>query len=282
MQTLISYVRSGQPDLTNRQMALLMLVYLTPGPHTVRGLAHILGRFQAGDHARLEYAGHARLSAARPRRGRPPQRFRRPRPASDRSSLSASNAISSSRKAPAAAARPRNGASSSSTDERFTLGGPSVVLDPRIHAWRSDIADIALAGRLFAPHYARPLIRACGLIATPGPGRAVRRRARRSPSCCPARASRSSTSPPAGPGAIALADHRVGYVEAIELAGPLEPTHVVVEAQAPIQAERGPALPRFAVAADGLPAPRRGARRDARRFEGGFVPLSYLRAGRGA
>ena len=43
MQTLISYVRSGQPDLTNRQMALMLLVYLTPGPHTVRGLAHILG-----------------------------------------------------------------------------------------------------------------------------------------------------------------------------------------------------------------------------------------------
>ncbi len=43
MQTLISYVRSGQPDLTNRQMALMMLVYMTPGPHTVRGLANILG-----------------------------------------------------------------------------------------------------------------------------------------------------------------------------------------------------------------------------------------------
>ena len=43
MQTLIGYVRSGQPDLTNRQMALLMIVYLTPGPHTVRGLAHTLG-----------------------------------------------------------------------------------------------------------------------------------------------------------------------------------------------------------------------------------------------
>ena len=43
MQTLIAYVRSGQPDLTNRQMALMMLVYLTPGPHTVRGLAHVLG-----------------------------------------------------------------------------------------------------------------------------------------------------------------------------------------------------------------------------------------------
>jgi DNA-binding MarR family transcriptional regulator len=43
MQTLIGYVRSGQPDLTNRQMALLLLVYLTPGPHTVRGLAQTLG-----------------------------------------------------------------------------------------------------------------------------------------------------------------------------------------------------------------------------------------------
>jgi DNA-binding MarR family transcriptional regulator len=43
MHTLISYVRSGQPDLTNRQMALMMLVYLTPGPHTVRGLAQMLG-----------------------------------------------------------------------------------------------------------------------------------------------------------------------------------------------------------------------------------------------
>jgi DNA-binding MarR family transcriptional regulator len=43
MRTLISYVRSGDPDLTNRQMALMLLVYLTPGPHTVRGLAHTLG-----------------------------------------------------------------------------------------------------------------------------------------------------------------------------------------------------------------------------------------------
>ena len=43
MQTLINYVRSGEPDLTNRQMALMLLVYLTSGPHTVRGLAQILG-----------------------------------------------------------------------------------------------------------------------------------------------------------------------------------------------------------------------------------------------
>ena len=43
MRALIGYVRSGEPDLTNRQMALLMLVYLTHGQHTVRGLAKVLG-----------------------------------------------------------------------------------------------------------------------------------------------------------------------------------------------------------------------------------------------
>lgn len=43
MRTLIAYVRSGEPDLTNRQMALMLVVYLTPGPHTVRGLAERLG-----------------------------------------------------------------------------------------------------------------------------------------------------------------------------------------------------------------------------------------------
>lgn len=43
MRTLVDYVRSGEPDLTNRQMALLLVVYLQPGPHTVRGLAAMLG-----------------------------------------------------------------------------------------------------------------------------------------------------------------------------------------------------------------------------------------------
>lgn len=32
-------VRSEAPNLTERQMALLLTVYLTPAPHTVRGLA---------------------------------------------------------------------------------------------------------------------------------------------------------------------------------------------------------------------------------------------------
>ena len=42
MERLVGYVRSGRPDLTNRQLALVMLVYRTDGPHTVRGIAAVL------------------------------------------------------------------------------------------------------------------------------------------------------------------------------------------------------------------------------------------------
>jgi len=41
----------------------------------------------------------------------------------------------------------------------FRLDGPTKLLDSRINAYRSDIADVALAGSLFAPHYAAPLLR---------------------------------------------------------------------------------------------------------------------------
>ncbi len=45
--------------------------------------------------------------------------------------------------------------------ERFHLAGPSIALDPRVNAVRRDIADIALADRVFAPHYAAPQHCAC-------------------------------------------------------------------------------------------------------------------------
>lgn len=41
-RTIIQGVRREAPDLTTRQMALLLEVYLTPAPHTVRGLAEEL------------------------------------------------------------------------------------------------------------------------------------------------------------------------------------------------------------------------------------------------
>jgi hypothetical protein len=41
--------------------------------------------------------------------------------------------------------------------ERLSLSGHSVKLDPATHAVRGDLADIELAHRVFAPHYARAL-----------------------------------------------------------------------------------------------------------------------------
>ncbi len=43
----------------------------------------------------------------------------------------------------------------------FTLEGHSVVGDKRTTPIRGDLADIKLAGLLFAPHYAVPMIRSC-------------------------------------------------------------------------------------------------------------------------
>ena len=39
----VASVRRDGPDLTARQMAILLTAYLTPPPHTVRGLAETMG-----------------------------------------------------------------------------------------------------------------------------------------------------------------------------------------------------------------------------------------------
>ena len=41
-RAIVNSVRADAPDLSARQMALLLSVYLTPPPHTVRGLADLL------------------------------------------------------------------------------------------------------------------------------------------------------------------------------------------------------------------------------------------------
>lgn len=48
----------------------------------------------------------------------------------------------------------------------FALSGPSIELDGRTHAVRGDLADIALAGKLFVPHYAKPMEMRCTAAAT--------------------------------------------------------------------------------------------------------------------
>jgi hypothetical protein len=71
-------------------------------------------------------------------------------------------------------------------------------------------------------------------------------------------------------------DHRVGYVEAIELVDPFEPTHIVIEPSAPIQLGADPVSP----ALSSLPMGSR-VRGEARgallATESGYIPLSYLR-----
>ena len=50
-------------------------------------------------------------------------------------------------------------------DGGFPLTGPSEHPDPATHAYRQDLADIALAGRVVASHYAEPLSRHMAIAA---------------------------------------------------------------------------------------------------------------------
>ena len=72
------------------------------------------------------------------------------------------------------------------------------------------------------------------------------------------------------------ADHRVGYVEAIELTEPAETTHIVVEKVAPIQTGPDPLSPPVGYLPMGarLNGDVHGALLAA---DGGYIPLSYLR-----
>ena len=137
----------------------------------------------------------------------------------------------------APAERPQeNGDSSSSTADRFSLTGPSLPLDPRIHAFRHDLADIALAGRIIAPHYARAVVRSCGAHAAfvrSGPtaeGEAVSE-------LLPGEEFAVLEYAGGWAWGYCAADHIVGYVEAIALADPSLPTHLVCEKYAPVAAD---------------------------------------------
>jgi hypothetical protein len=157
--------------------------------------------------------------------------------------LKASNAISNrpgaakgAAKAEAGAAgpaAPTNGASSSSTDEWFRLTGPSLTLDPRIHAYRDDIADIGLAGQVLAPHYARPLVRGCGSRATTIHA-APKDDSQAISELLPGEEFAVLEYAGGWAWGYARADHVTGYVEAIALTDPIEPTHVVCEKCAPV------------------------------------------------
>lgn len=128
---------------------------------------------------------------------------------------------------------------------------------------------------MIAPHYARPVVRACGAIATPvrpAPDGEIEAISELLPG------EEFAVLEYAGGWAwgYCLGDHLVGYVEAIELADPSPPTHIVVERSAPVAADDRVTAPVLAT----LPM---GARLHGREngaclaTEYGCVPLSHLR-----
>jgi hypothetical protein len=158
----------------------------------------------------------------------------------------------------------------------FFLDGPSRPVDARIHAWRKDLADISLAGCVFAPHYARALPRACGAHAAllwPGPsaeGEAVSE-------LLPGEEFAVLEYAGGWAWGFSTADHVVSYVEGIALADPIRPTHIVCERCAPVTPDDAVTSPIIAT----LPM---GARLHGRAAgaclvtEYGCVSLSHLRA----
>ena len=220
MKALIAYVRSGEPDLTNRQMALLMLVYLTPGPaHGARPRPGSR-RFEAGRHSRLEYARRARLSAPRDGTRTTGATCSSSAPATGQIFLKGSSATSARA---TAAPRPTGRSSArppptpTSADE-FALTGSVGPAGSRIQrlsqgsrrrrARRSgDRLALCRAGRAPAAHRSDLAARS-----------AVGRRERRSANLAPASRSRCSTTASAGPGAMPGEERRVGYVPSEALA----------------------------------------------------------------
>jgi hypothetical protein len=109
----------------------------------------------------------------------------------------------------------------------FHLDGPTRALDRRVNAFRADIADISLAGTLFAPHYAAPMLRNCSASSV------MMRSA-------PADTSEAVSQLLAGEGfalldilgdwawGYSVHDHYVGYVEAAALGVRFIPTHRVI------------------------------------------------------
>lgn len=115
--------------------------------------------------------------------------------------------------------------------DRFGLAGTSFDYDPRVVAIRPDLADIAVAGQHFAPHYAAPMMRSCVLAASP---------LRAEPKVDSEQRSELLF----GEGfalldltggwawGYCLSDHYVGYLAADALGAPIAPTHRVRVAEA--------------------------------------------------
>jgi cell wall-associated NlpC family hydrolase len=144
-----------------------------------------------------------------------------------------------------------------------------------VHAFRRDIADIALAGQVIAPHYARPMVRSCGVRPAfmrykaaadgilgsqllPGEDFAVLEIAGR------------------WAWGYSRHDHYVGYVEAVELTDAGTPTHIVPALRAPVYPEANVQVPPLA----SVPMGSRVSGEERSGFmltEFGYLPFTDLR-----
>ena len=157
----------------------------------------------------------------------------------------------------------------------FHLDGPTRILDARINAFRSDIADIALAGTLCAPHYAAPMVRAAAT------GTMIRTTASH-------QAEASSQLLPGEEFAVldlagdwawgySRHDHYVGYVPADSIGAPIQPTHRVAVREALLFA--GPSIKSPAIGALPFGARLAGAVHEAFiETVSGFVHMRHLAA----
>ncbi|WP_255247068.1 C40 family peptidase [Sphingopyxis sp. GW247-27LB] len=163
--------------------------------------------------------------------------------------------------------------------DRFGLTGMSQSFDPRVVAIRPDLADIAVAGIHFAPHYAAPMMRS-GVL----PAAAMR--------AAPTLDADQTSELLFGEGfalldltggwawGYSLADHYVGYLAAEALGAPIAPTHRVAIAEAmlhssPDAASGGPAVLPYGALVMGEEAPGQ-AGGEWLETPHGFLPLSAL------
>lgn len=117
----------------------------------------------------------------------------------------------------------------------FHLNGPTRVLDTRINAYRRDIADIALAGTLFASHYAAPMDR-CATTSTMI-RTAPSRDAEASSQLLPGEAFAVLDLTAGWAWGYSRHDHYVGYVSAEILDLPIVPTHRIAVREALVFAQ---------------------------------------------
>ncbi len=107
----------------------------------------------------------------------------------------------------------------------FHLEGPTRRLDARINAYRRDIADVALAGTLFAPHYAAPLVMMASASAMMRA--APSHQAEAVSQILPGEAFAVLDLSGGWAWGFSQHDHYVGYLPADALSDPIEPTHGV-------------------------------------------------------